>query len=135
MASSMLYKKSCHALEVQLSSCRIILAYNYNCVSIKRRLQSCVCLSISWFSSLCRKLKLVKYPFKMRILVAGAGIAGNTLAFWLSKLGHDITVIERHASLRTNGLQIDVRGDAISVLKWMGLDEAFKSNAIPESGI
>lgn len=71
----------------------------------------------------------------MRILVAGAGIAGNTLAFWLSKLGHDITVIERHASLRTNGLQIDVRGGAISVLKWMGLDETFKSNAIPESGI
>ena len=71
----------------------------------------------------------------MRILVAGAGIAGNTLAFWLSKLGHDITVIERHGSLRTNGLQIDVRGCAISVLKWMGLDEAFKSNAIPETGV
>ncbi|ELR06988.1 hypothetical protein VC83_08486 [Pseudogymnoascus destructans] len=71
----------------------------------------------------------------MKILVSGGGIAGNAVAFWLSKLGHDVTVVERFSSLRTTGLQIDLRGHGIEVLKRMGLDEAFRAKAAPEQGI
>lgn len=71
----------------------------------------------------------------LKILVSGGGIAGNAVSFWLSKLGHDITVVERFPSLRTTGLQIDLRGYGIKVLKRMGLDEAFRANAAPEQGI
>lgn len=71
----------------------------------------------------------------MKILVSGGGIAGNAVAFWLSKLGHDVTVVERFSSLRITGLQIDLRLHGIEVLKRMGLDEAFRANAAPEQGI
>ena len=71
----------------------------------------------------------------LKVLISGGGIAGNALAFWLSKLGHDITVVERFPSLRTTGLQIDLRGPGIEVLKRMGLEQAFRSNAAREDGI
>ncbi|KAL5353832.1 hypothetical protein ACLOAV_001876 [Pseudogymnoascus australis] len=71
----------------------------------------------------------------MKILISGGGIAGNAAAFWLSKLGHDITVVERFPILRTTGLQIDLRGHGIEVLKRMGLDDAFRAKAAPEQGV
>lgn len=71
----------------------------------------------------------------LKVLISGAGIAGNALAFWLTKLGHDVTVIERFASLRTNGLQIDLRGHGIEVLKRMGLEPAFRAKCAPEQGM
>lgn len=46
----------------------------------------------------------------MRILISGGGVAGPSLAFWLSKLGHKITLVERWPTLRTTGQQIDLRG-------------------------
>ncbi|KAF2835101.1 FAD/NAD(P)-binding domain-containing protein [Patellaria atrata CBS 101060] len=72
---------------------------------------------------------------RMKVLISGAGIAGTALAFWLSKLGHDVTVIERFTSLRTTGLQIDLRGHGIEVMKRMGLEESFRSKAAPEQGL
>ena len=72
---------------------------------------------------------------RLKVLISGAGIAGNALAFWLLKLGHDVTVVERFPSLRTTGLQIDLRGHGIEVLKRMGLEGAFRSKAAPEQGL
>lgn len=71
----------------------------------------------------------------MKILISGGGIAGTSIAFWLSKLGHNITVIERFPSLRATGLQIDLRGHGIEVMKRMGLEEAFRANSAPEEGL
>ncbi|KFY20138.1 hypothetical protein V491_03955 [Pseudogymnoascus sp. VKM F-3775] len=71
----------------------------------------------------------------LKILISGAGIAGNAVAFWLSKLGHDVTIVERFPGLRITGLQIDLRSHGIEVLKRMGLDEAFRANAAPEQGV
>ena len=72
---------------------------------------------------------------QLKILISGAGVAGNALAFWLSKLGHDVTVVERFPGLRVNGLQIDLRGHGIEVMKRMGLERSFRSNAAPEEGM
>ncbi|KAI0406884.1 hypothetical protein F4802DRAFT_80532 [Xylaria palmicola] len=71
----------------------------------------------------------------LKVLISGAGIAGNALAFWLSKIGHDITVIERFSSLRDTGLQLDLRGHGIEVMKRMGLKEAFEAQVAPEQGV
>ncbi|KAJ6442737.1 FAD binding domain-containingprotein [Purpureocillium lavendulum] len=71
----------------------------------------------------------------LKVLISGAGIAGNALAFWLSKLGHDVTVVERFPCLRVSGLQLDLRGYGIEVLKLMGLEEAFRAKSAPEQGL
>ncbi|KAH8678434.1 hypothetical protein BX600DRAFT_532321 [Xylariales sp. PMI_506] len=71
---------------------------------------------------------------QLKILINGAGIAGNALAFWLSKLGHDVTVLERFPTLRTSGLQLDLRGHGVEVLKRMGLHEAFLAKSVKEDG-
>lgn len=31
----------------------------------------------------------------MRVLIVGAGIAGSTLAYWLQRAGHELTLLER----------------------------------------
>lgn len=71
----------------------------------------------------------------LKVLIIGGGIAGNALAFWLSKLGHDITVVERFPTLRATGLQVDLRGHGIEVMKRMGLEDAFRAKSAPEQGV
>ncbi|KZL81734.1 fad binding domain protein [Colletotrichum incanum] len=72
---------------------------------------------------------------RMKVLISGGGIAGNSLAFWLSKLGHDITVVEWFPTLRATGLQLDLRGHDIEVMRRMGLEEAFRAKSAPEQGL
>ncbi|EXM14112.1 hypothetical protein RAB80_003809 [Fusarium oxysporum f. sp. vasinfectum] len=72
---------------------------------------------------------------QLKILICGAGIAGNALAYWLARQQHDVTVIERHPDLRSNGLQIDIRGHGIEVLKRMGLETAFRAMSVKEQGL
>ncbi|KAJ5202497.1 hypothetical protein N7449_004576 [Penicillium cf. viridicatum] len=71
----------------------------------------------------------------LKVLICGGGIAGPALVFWLSKLGHDLTVVERFPSLRVSGQQLDLRGPGISVMKRMGLEDLFDSQSIKEAGI
>ncbi|KAH7376724.1 hypothetical protein B0T11DRAFT_324596 [Plectosphaerella cucumerina] len=70
----------------------------------------------------------------MRVLINGAGVAGNALAFWLGKLGHDVTVVERFPRLRVSGLQIDLRGFGIDVVRRMGLEAQLRAKLAPEQG-
>ncbi|KAK2006840.1 FAD binding domain protein [Colletotrichum eremochloae] len=72
---------------------------------------------------------------KLKILICGGGLAGNSLAFWLTKQQHDVTVLERFPTLRLTGLQIDIRGHGIEVMKRMGLEQAFHSKAVHEQGL
>ncbi|KAJ2892213.1 uncharacterized protein MKZ38_010132 [Zalerion maritima] len=73
-------------------------------------------------------------PAPLKILISGAGIGGSALAFWLSHLGHSVTILERHPVLRTSGLQLDLRGPGIAVLDRMGLADAFRAKSAPEQG-
>lgn len=72
---------------------------------------------------------------QLKVLISGAGIAGNALAFWLSYQQHDVTVVERYPDLRSTGLQIDIRGHGIEVLKRMGLEKAFRTASVKEEGL
>ena len=62
-------------------------------------------------------------PRQLKILISGAGIAGNALVYFLTQLKRlpsstnlSITIIERHPTLRKNGLQIDLRGHGLELL-------------------
>jgi 2-polyprenyl-6-methoxyphenol hydroxylase-like FAD-dependent oxidoreductase len=72
---------------------------------------------------------------QLKVLICGAGIAGNALAFWLSKMGHEVTVIERFPALRATGLQIDLRGHGIEVMRRMGLEPSFRAKSVKEQGL
>ena len=72
---------------------------------------------------------------KLKILICGGGLAGNTLAFWLTRQQHDVTVLERFPNLRLTGLQIDIRGHGVEVMKRMGLEQAFLAHAVQEQGL
>ncbi|RGP81145.1 FAD binding domain [Fusarium longipes] len=71
---------------------------------------------------------------RLKIIISGAGMAGLALAFWLSP-HHDVTIIERHPDLRSTGLQVDLRGHGIEVLKRMGLETAFRDISVTEEGL
>ena len=58
---------------------------------------------------------------RQHILISGAGITGLALAYWLTRLGFTVTVVERSPGFRRGGHAIDVRGVALDVLKAMGL--------------
>ncbi|KUL46006.1 FAD-dependent oxidoreductase [Streptomyces sp. NRRL F-4489] len=55
------------------------------------------------------------------VLISGASIAGPALAYWLSRYGFHVTVVERAPELRAGGQAIDVRGPALEVAERMGI--------------
>lgn len=69
------------------------------------------------------------------ILVTGASVAGNSLAWWLGRNGFDVTVLERAPAFRDGGQNVDVRGAARFVLRRMGLEDAVAANGTGERGV
>ena len=63
------------------------------------------------------------------ILINGGGIAGPSLAFWLTRHGHAVTIAEQAPQPRTGGQAVDFRGPALTVLEEMGLLEQVKAGA------
>lgn len=57
----------------------------------------------------------------MKILIVGAGIAGPTLAYWLQRSGHEVTIIEHAPKLRTGGYIVDFWGAGFDVAEKMGI--------------
>lgn len=55
------------------------------------------------------------------VLISGLGIAGPTLAFWLTAGGFEPTLIERAPQLRTGGYVIDLWGLGYDIVERMGL--------------
>ncbi|HZR90124.1 MAG TPA: FAD-binding domain [Bradyrhizobium sp.] len=55
------------------------------------------------------------------VLIAGAGIAGPALAFWLKAAGFEPTLIERANGLRSGGYVIDFWGLGYDIAERMGL--------------
>src|SRR3974390_2055965 len=64
---------------------------------------------------------------KTTVLISGAGIAGPTLAYWLSRSGFEPTLIERAPALRTGGYIMDFWGVGFDVAERMHLIPRLKS--------
>ena len=69
-----------------------------------------------------------------RILVTGASIAGNTVAYWLAENGFDVTVVERSPEFRDGGQNIDVRDVGRDILRLMGLEQKALDRGTGEEG-
>ena len=69
-----------------------------------------------------------------RILITGASVAGNTVAWWLGRAGFDVTVVERSREFRDGGQNIDVRGVGREVLRRMGLEQDALDQGTGEEG-
>ena len=58
----------------------------------------------------------------MRVLISGASIAGPVLAYWLTRRGFDVTVVERAPALRkTGGHAVDLFRPAMDISEQMGV--------------
>jgi 2-polyprenyl-6-methoxyphenol hydroxylase-like FAD-dependent oxidoreductase len=63
-----------------------------------------------------------------RVLISGASVAGPALAFWLSRYGFEVTVVERSPGIRPGGYAVDFRGAGMKALERMGLADAAKQH-------
>ncbi|WP_047128555.1 FAD-dependent monooxygenase [Xanthomonas arboricola] len=70
----------------------------------------------------------------LRILITGASVAGNTVAWALAQQGFDVSVVEQTAQFRDGGQNIDVRGVGREVLQRMGLEQAALDHGTGEEG-
>ncbi|WP_225725131.1 MULTISPECIES: FAD-dependent monooxygenase [unclassified Nocardia] len=70
----------------------------------------------------------------IRVLVAGASIAGPALAHWLRRRGAEVTVVERAPELRPGGQAVDARGVTKEVIRRMGLDAAVRAARTETAG-
>ena len=69
------------------------------------------------------------------VLISGAGVAGPTLAYWLSRYGFRPTVVERSEGQRSSGNPVDVRGEAMEVAERMGVLPRLREAATSVSGL
>src|ERR1700761_3101604 len=59
-----------------------------------------------------------------RVLISGASIAGPALAYWLSRYGFAVTVVEKSSGIRPGGQAVDFKGATHrTVLARMGILE------------
>jgi 2-polyprenyl-6-methoxyphenol hydroxylase-like FAD-dependent oxidoreductase len=72
---------------------------------------------------------------RLKVLVAGGGVAGEALAFWLARGGHEVVVVERFPALRASGAQVDLRGQGIDAVRRMGLLGAVRDRRVDEAGV
>ncbi len=57
----------------------------------------------------------------MKILINGAGVAGPTLAWWLARSSHQVTLVERAPAPRAGGYVIDFWGAGYDIAERMGV--------------
>ena len=57
----------------------------------------------------------------MRIVINGIGVAGPALAYWLTRSGHKVVLVEQAPRLRTAGYVIDFWGIGYDVAERMGV--------------
>ena len=72
---------------------------------------------------------------KLEVLISGAGIAGCTLAYWLTRNGHSVTIVERSGSVRSSGSPVDVRGPAVDVAERMNIATHLRAASIRLKGM
>ncbi|KAF4985049.1 hypothetical protein FGRMN_11282, partial [Fusarium graminum] len=70
----------------------------------------------------------------LKVLIVGAGVAGPSLAHWLSRLPCEITLIERSPQVRATGQQVDIRAQGVPVMRKMGIEAAVRAKFVREAG-
>lgn len=68
------------------------------------------------------------------MLISGAGIAGPSLALWLTKSGYRVIVVEIAPGIRPGGQTVDLRGSGGDVVERMGLIGQMRGHALEQRG-
>jgi 2-polyprenyl-6-methoxyphenol hydroxylase-like FAD-dependent oxidoreductase len=75
----------------------------------------------------------------VKILITGGGIAGPSLAYWLTRIPAraplSITILERSPVPRLTGQSIDIREVPVTIMRRMGIEPAVRACRTPERGI
>lgn len=69
------------------------------------------------------------------VLVSGASFAGLTTAFWMSRLGYEVTVVEIAKGLRMGGSPVDIKERTVDIVKRMGLLERIQACSLKPKAI
>lgn len=72
---------------------------------------------------------------KTNVIISGGSIAGLTTAYWLTKYGFNVTIVERSSFIREGGQALDIRGSALEVVRRMGILEEIKQNSTKLKGM
>lgn len=72
---------------------------------------------------------------EINVLVSGASIAGLSTAYWLSKYGFKVTIVERALHIRPGGQAVDVRGPALEVAERMGILDDIRDSSTKLNGM
>lgn len=68
------------------------------------------------------------------VVISGAGIAGPALAFWLTRNGYRVIVVEIAPGIRPGGQTVDLRGAGGEVVERMGLIDEMRARAVEQAG-
>jgi 2-polyprenyl-6-methoxyphenol hydroxylase-like FAD-dependent oxidoreductase len=68
------------------------------------------------------------------VLISGAGVAGPTLAHWLTRYGHHVVVVELADGIRPGGQTVDLRGAGADVVERMGLLPQMTARSLSQRG-
>lgn len=71
----------------------------------------------------------------LKVLVVGASIVGPSTAYWLSRAGFNVTIIERFPSLRLGGQAVDIRTFGVSVMRKIPGLEAIRAASTQEAAV
>ena len=69
------------------------------------------------------------------VLISGAGIAGPSLGFWLTRNGYRVIVVEIADGIRPGGQTVDLRGAGGDVVERMGLMPQMQAHALAQHGV
>ena len=65
-----------------------------------------------------------------RVLISGASFAGLSTAYWMNRMGYEVTIIEVAKQLKKGGTPVNILGDTIGIVKRMGLYHEIQANKI-----
>jgi 2-polyprenyl-6-methoxyphenol hydroxylase-like FAD-dependent oxidoreductase len=65
------------------------------------------------------------------VLISGASFAGLATAYWMTRLGYRVTVVELADGLRRGGTPVDIEGETIEILSRMGMIDAVRAKVLP----
>lgn len=69
------------------------------------------------------------------VVISGAGIAGPALAFWLTRNGFRVIIVETGPGIRPGGQTVDLRGAGGDVVERMGLMDEMERRSLFQRGI
>jgi 2-polyprenyl-6-methoxyphenol hydroxylase-like FAD-dependent oxidoreductase len=71
---------------------------------------------------------------KPTVLISGAGIAGPSLAYWLTRAGYHVVLAEIDDGIRPGGQTVDLRGAGRAVVERMGLLDQMRARSLEQRG-